>query len=337
MMQRVLAVALLCAVAATAVIVDTEAELPVMIPRAGDPPKVVRAFTARGGKAAALETSTLFIDGKAAARVSRTVGDLSGSNKELTFVFGSLPRLVRKWVRGFVTGKYKKHDIELVTKTPGTGVDGKPAQFSRFTYKGVLIREVAFPGLGTADGEFKVRFNYQSSDEKTNVQPRAVAESPVRTQFFKLQLKAEEKDKKKKDVDGPTMSSSIYRVDGFSIIRGGGFGKQDPTAINVYFRASSDKSSALPQWTKWFTKRPKSSTAVLAAAPAQPPTKSRDGKLTLFYWTGTTMDPTAGEAAQGQLKPLFTLKLSDVTLKSLDSGEGKAVLSVDTIDMPKNY
>jgi len=76
-----------CVVAAvSAVIVDTEAEAPVMIPRANDPPKVVRAFTARGGKAAALETSTLFIDGKAAARVLRTTGELSGSNTELTFI-----------------------------------------------------------------------------------------------------------------------------------------------------------------------------------------------------------------------------------------------------------
>jgi len=46
------------------------------------------------------------------------------------------------------------------------------------------------------------------------------------------------------------------------------------------------------------------------------------------------MDRTAGDAAAGQLKPLFTLQLADVTIDKLESGEGVATLKVDTIDMP---
>jgi len=244
--------------------------------------------------------------------------------------------LVRKWIRSFVTGKYKKHKISLITKTPGTGTDGKPTEFSRFAFKGVLIRELSFPSLGVSDGEFKVRVHYQSSDETKKVSPRAVSESPVRTQFFKLTLKAEEKDNKKSDSDGPKMAQSVYSIDSFSIVRGGGFGKQDTTNIGVSFRASADKSSALSLWDKWFTKRPKASVAALAAAPAQTPTKSRDGTLTFYYWTGSSMDRTAGDSAQGQLKKLFTLELKDVTMKSFDSGTGKAVLSVDDIRWPKD-
>jgi hypothetical protein len=43
----------------------------------------------------------------------------------------------------------------------------------------------------------------------------------------------------------------------------------------------------------------------------------------------------AGEAAVGALKPLFSFALKDITIKKLDSGEGKAELNVDSIEMSK--
>jgi len=306
--------------------VETGAEAPVLIRRPSDPPVMTRAFTARGGRAEQLDSTTLLIDNVAVVRVARVEGQLSGKNAEFTMQLTAMPRAVRKWLRRFITGKYKKHEISIITKTPGTGVPGTPMTFTRFDYKGVLIREVTFPRLGVADGAFKVRVLYQSADEKANVKQRAIADgnSIVRTQFFKLSIG--NKDSKQKDKAGKKMGKSVHTLGPFSITRSGGFGKQDAVHLKAHFPASHGKGSAADAWANWLTQP----TALKDENP-----KQRVANLTLYYWSGASMDRTAGDAAAGQLKKLFTLTLNDVTIDKLESGEGVATLKVDSIDMNK--
>jgi len=333
----VLLVLALAAVAVSASVVETETEIPVMIPRATDAPAMVTAFTTRGGKAAALEVTTLLIDGKAASRITRVEGTLSGKNAEFTLTLSSMTKPVRRWLRSFVTGKYKKRALEIITKTPGTGAGSepkKPLEYTKYSFSGVLIRELQFPAFGVSDGVFKVRVLAQTSDETANVQPIALPDStPVRSQFFKLALASNNKKGKSKggDKSGARMGKSVYRLDSFSLTRGSGLGKQDTTHITAYFPATSEKKSVMHEWSRWFTKR-----ETTYAGAGGTTTQSRDGKLTLYYWSGASMDATAGEAAAGQLRVLFELTLKDVRLDKLEAGDGKATLAADKIEMSKH-
>jgi hypothetical protein len=306
-----------------------------MIPRATDAPALVTAFTTRGGKAAALEVTTLLIDGKAATRITRVEGTLSGKNAEFTLTLSSLTKPVRRWLRSFVSGKYKKRALEIITKTVGTGLGSepkKPLEYTKYSYSGVLIRELVFPAFGVSDGVFKVRVLCQTSDETGNVQPIALPDStPVRSQFFKLALASNDKKGRGIDKSGARMGKSIYKLDSFRVTRGTGLGKQDTTHISAYVPSSTEPKSILHDWTKWYTKR--ESTYAGAGGTT---TKSRDGKVTIYYWSGASMDATAGEAAVGQLRVLFELNLKDVKLDKLDAGDGKATLAVGSIEMSKH-
>jgi len=316
--------------------VDTAAEAPVIIRRGGEPPVMTRAFTARGGLAQQLDSTTLLIDDVPVVRVNRVEGQLSGKNAEYTLYLTAMPRPVRQWLRRFVSGKYRKHEISLITKTPGTGVPGKAMTFTRFDYKGVLIRELTFPRLGVADGVFKVRVLYQTSTATNDVKQRAVSEgnSTVRTQFFKLVFGQKEKKKGKKGKAprskaarmGKKLGKSVHTLESFSIVRGGGFGKQDTTHLRAHFPTSHGKGSAADAWANWLTQPP-------ALKDDNP--KTRNATLTLYYWSGSSMDRTAGDAAAGQLKKLFDLNLNDVTIEKLESGSGLATLKVESIDMSK--
>jgi len=337
--MRVVGVLLFVTVAVVAVagsVVQTDTDIPVMIPRASDPPALVTAFTARGGKAAQIESSTLVIDGRAAARITRIEGSISGKNSEFTITLGSVPKSVRSWLRSFVSGKYKKRDISIITKTPGTGAgESKPLEFTKYGLSGVLIRELSFPALGVAEGVIKVRVLAQNSEETKNVKPAAVSDAGaiIRSQFFKLALtptKKDTKNKKKKSV-AAAMGKSVYKMDAFSISRGMGFGSMDTTTIGAYFPASSDKKAISHSWAKWYTKR-----ETTFAGNGGTTTAPREGKLTLYYWTGSSMDRSAGEAAHGALKVLFELELKDVRLSKLDSGDGKGTLTVGSIKMSKH-
>jgi len=48
------------------------------------------------------------------------------------------------------------------------------------------------------------------------------------------------------------------------------------------------------------------------------------------------MDATRGAAAAGQLKPLMRWALDSVNIDNLESGDGVAILKVDSLDMPQN-
>jgi len=315
----------------TEVEVSTNSEAPVIIRKPTDAPVMTRAFTTRGGRAAQLETTTLLIDGEPVVRLVRVEGQLAGKNAEVTMHFTSLPKAVRKWLRRFVSGKYKKHDLALITKTPGTGVSGTPLSFSRFDYKGVLIRELSFPKLGVADGVFKVRILYQTADETKNVKAMPIANgvSTVRTQFFKLTLQDKDDKKVKGDKMGVRMAKSVHTLNGFKITRSGGFGKQDTTTLKAHFPASSDPKSVVSDWSNWLTQP--NDKKLKDKNP-----KERKGVLTFYHWTGSSMEQTGGEDARGQLKVLFTLTLNDVTIDKLESGDGIATLKVDSVDMSKN-
>ena len=156
------------------------------------------------------------------------------------------------------------------------------------------------------------------------------------------------------------MGKSAHTVSGFSVTRSGGFGKLDTTTIRVHFPASSGPKAVLNDWSNWLT-QPK---GLKYDNP-----KERKAVLTLYHWSGCSMDRTAGtrvralhchseshcrrltghclvllccvlcrasgDAAAGQLKVLFTLTLNDVTIDKLESGEGVATLKVGSIEMSK--
>lgn len=319
------------------VMVDSETELtastPVIIPKAGTvaQPQLITAatFKTRGGRAAPIETSTLLIDGKAVTRLVRVEGELAGTNAELNVQLSTVPKAVRLWLRRFLTGKFKRNAISVITRTPGTGANGVPLAYSRFDYTGVLIRELELPRLGKADGVLKLKLLYQKADETKNVKQQMIAESgaqKLRSEFFKLALTDADG---KADKQGTKMGKAVFAVEPVKITRTGGFGKQDPTSVAVRFRAASDKSSALNQFTRWFTQ------PTLKGKEKGTNPKTRRGTLTLFYWSGASMDATAGPDSHGQLKPLFTLQLNDLTVDKLESGDGRATLKADTIDMTK--
>lgn len=324
--------------ASAGVMVDSEAELagtaPVIIPKAGAPAQLITAatFRTRGGRAAPIETSVLLIDGKAVARLVRVEGELAGSNAELNLQLNTVPKAVRKWLKRFLTGKFKRNRIGVITRTPGTGVNGSPLTYSRFDYTGVLIREVDVPRLGRADGVLKLRLLYQKSEEKKNVKQRMIAESGaerLRTEFFKLSLTGADG---KADKQGTKMAKAVFGIEPFKITRTGGFGKQDATPVAVKFRAASDRSSALNEFSRWYT-QPKLTDKQKAAKDENP--KVRRGTLQLYYWSGASMDATGGPESHGQLKPLLTLQLNDLAIDKLESGDGRATLKADTIDMTK--
>jgi len=226
---------------------------------------------------------------------------------------------MRNWVKSFIAGNYKKHAVSLVTKT-GTGKHGKPV-YSRFDYSGVVIREVQFPALGKEDGKFMIHLLYQKATEKKNVKPVNMLDVPIRSQFFKFSLGGGKNATA--DKDGVKLGKSVFALAPFSIVRGSGMAKQDITSLRVSFPAvehssPKKKDGILPLWKQWATKDKK---------------KSRAGKLTLYYWTGQSMEIGHGAAARGQLKVLFELHLNDVTISRLESGDGKATIAAANIDM----
>lgn len=351
-MRRAVALALLALVAAVAagsvdielatdsgagLMVDSESELtataPVMIPRPGTTaqPQLITAatFKTRGGRAAPIETSTLLIDGKAVTRLVRVEGELAGTNAELNLQLNTVPRAVRVWLKRFLTGKFKRNKISVITRTPGTGTATVPLQYSRFDYTGVLIRELQLPRLGKADGVLKLKLLYQKADETKNVRQRMIAESGsqrLRSEFFKLSLTDADG---KSDKQGKKMGKAVFAVEPIKVTRTGGFGKQDVTSVAVKFRAASDKSSALNEFSRWYTQ------PTLKGKEKGTNPKTRRGALTLYYWSGASMDATAGPDSHGQLKPLLTLQLNDLTVDKLESGDGRAHLKADSVEITK--
>jgi len=278
---------------------------------------VAATFSTKGGAAAALTMHTLLVDGEPAVRLLSVEGEVNGKEgTEITLVTHSMPRRMRKWVKSFITGHYKKHAVALVTNT-GVDKHGKSV-YSRFDYNGVVIKEVQFPALGKEDGKFMIHLLYQKVSEKKNVKPVNMLDVPVRSQFFKFSLGGG-----KNDTEGAKLGKSVFALAPFSIVRPTGMSKQDGTTLRVSFPAvdhssPKKKDGILPVWKQWATKDKK---------------KSRQGKLTLYYWTGQSMEIGHGAAARGQLKVLFELKLNDVSLSRLETADGKATLSTSTIDM----
>ena len=321
--------------ASAGVMVDSEAELtagaPVIIPRAGEPARLITAatFSTRGGRALPIETSVLLLDGKPVVRLLRVEGELAGSNAELNVQLNGVPKALRRWLQRFMSGKFKRHRVSIITRTPGTGTATVPLQYSRYDYKGVLIRELSFPKLGTADGVLRMRWLYQSSKETKNVKQRMIAESSaarLRSEFFKLQLTDADG---KADKQGVKMGKAVYAIEPFHITRTGGFGKQSATDVAVRFRAASDKSSALDAYQRWLTQP----TVKGTEREQNPNPKERRGTLTLYYWSGASMERSAGADAHGQLKVLFTLQLNGLVIDKLESGDGRATLKADNIEI----
>jgi len=277
---------------------------------------VAATFSTKGGRAAALETHTLLLDGEPAVRLLHVEGELNGKQSELALITTSMPKRMRNWVKSFIAGKYKKHAVALITKT-GTGPNGKTL-YSRFDYKGVMIREVQFPALGSEGGKFYIHLMYQTATETKHQKPVNMLDVPVRSQFFKFSLNGTDG----KDKEGAKLGKSVFAIDAFSILRSSGMGKQDATALTLSFPNTVDSSAKkkdglLPLWKKWFSKDKK---------------MQRSGKLTLYYWTGASMDH-GSESNRGQLKVLFELHLHDIAITKLDSGDGKSVVTAANIDM----
>ncbi len=137
-------------------------------------------------------------------------------------------------------------------------------------------------------------------------------------------------DKEKSEAAAKALGSSVYKIDSFSLTRGQGFGQMDTTHITAYFPSASDKSAPLHHWTRWYTKR-----VSTFAGNGGTSTVPRDAKLTVYYWTGSSMDLTAGEASHGALKVLFTVDLKEVRIDRLDAGDGRAVMTVGKLEMSK--
>jgi len=266
-------------------------------------------FLTPGGSAAQLESVVLLLSGEAAVRLLRVDGEVTGKNNELTLVMTSMPSAMRRWVQSFIAGKYKKRKVSLVMKTPNTGTKKTPLQHRRIDYKGIMLREVSFPALGSENGQFKIKLVYQESHETGNVRAMGMLDVPVRSQFFKFTMKGRDG----KDKTGDALGKTVFGLDGFTISRVNGFGKQSATEVALHFPTTAE---TLPQWQQWFTRDQQ---------------RKRHGKLTLYYWTGASLDNT--EAGRGQLKVLFELHLNDLEITKLDSGEGKAVVKADNIDM----
>jgi len=321
-MRRLISLALIAtvclAIGAVAIDIDLVTTNEGQLDAEADPQglTVAATFSTKGGTAAALETHTLLLDGEPAVRLLHVDGELNGKQAELALVTTSMPKRMRNWIKSFIAGKYKKHAVALVTKT-GTGPDGKTL-YSRFDYKGVMIREVQFPALGKEGGKFYVHLMYQSATETKNQKPVNMLDVPIRSQFFKFSLGG----KDGKDKEGAKLGKSVYAVDTFSIVRSSGMGKQDGSSLTLSFPNTVDtsdkkKDGILPMWKKWFGKDKKT---------------ERHGKLTLYYWTGASMDH-GSEASRGQLKVLFELHLNDIAITKLNSGDGKAVVNAGNIDM----
>jgi hypothetical protein len=157
-------------------------------------------FMSQGGKALTpartIDVTTLLLDGEPAVRLVRADGPLNSEGAELTLVTASMPKPLRQWVSEFVRGKYKKHKVSIVARTPGsTNKAGKPS-YSRFDYKGVLIREIELPALGAENGFMKIRIIYQKATEQKGVKSVPMLDVPFRSQFFKLTLDSNKEDKK---------------------------------------------------------------------------------------------------------------------------------------------
>jgi hypothetical protein len=300
--------------------------------------KMTVAFESRSGSAAELKTTTLMIDGKAAARLTRVDGMLSGSNAEVVMVCASLPEGMREWVKSFVSGKYKKRKVSIIAPSsalptptaplPKGAKKPKDTGYSEYSYKGALIREVQFPAFGEENGLFKVRVVYQTGTERRNVRSVGMAETPVRSQFFHFDLAGADGS----DRIGSLLGKSVFKIDSFSIGREGGFGKQSITTLNVWFAPTSSASAAtagatssLDRWQQWYTKKEKK---LSATAGAELGSTTRNGRLRMFFWSGSAMEARRGSDAMGQLKPLLELTFKEVTLNKLDSGDGHAVLNV---------
>jgi hypothetical protein len=284
---------------------DVESELE------ADPtaPRVVTAYTTPGGAAAPVESTVLLLHDKPAVRLLRVDGEVAGKNQELTLVTTSMPKPMRDWIKSFIAGKYKKRKVSLHIKTAGTGTGKVPTSYSRINYKGVMIKEVQFPALGTENGKFHIKILYQGADEIKNQKPIGMLDVPVRSQFFQFTMKGRDG----KDKVGAALGKSVSVIAPFTIVRENGWGKQASTSLDMQFPATED---ILPRWRNWFTRDRK---------------RERHGKLTLFYWTGSTYDYT--ENGRGQLRVLFELHLNDVSIQRFDTGEGKVTLKAGNIDM----
>jgi len=293
---------------------------PTQILSQADPSRltVATTFSTEGGTAGALETVTLLLDGEPAVRLVRIEGETNGKNAEMTLVTASMPKPVRDWIRPFIGGKYKRRKVSIVTKT-GTGPEPKKQPlYSRFDYTGVIIREIQFPALGQENGRFHIRVMYQSATETPKQQAIHMLDVPVRSEFFKFNLKGSDP----KDKTGERLAKSIFGLDAFTVARSAASGKSESPAFTVAFPATTDsdpkkKDGILPLWQRWF------------GADKQ---TTRNGKLTLYYWTGSSMEAGAADA-RGQLKILFELELKDLSITKLDSGEGRATLSTDHLKM----
>jgi len=286
----------------------------------GDPPglTVAATFATKGGAAGALETHTLLLEGEPAVRLLRVDGELNGKNAELTLVTASMPKPMRDWIKSFIAGKYKRRRVSLVTNTGNGPAPTNQPLYSRFDYKGVMIREVQFPALGRENGKFHIHLIYQSASETKNQPPAHMLDVPIRSQFFQFTMKGRDG----KDKEGDRLGKSVYAMEEFSIGRMGGFGKQQSTTLIVTFPTTTDSApkkedGLLPRWQRWFGRDRKT---------------QRHGKLTLYYWTGSSMDVGA-EEARGQLKVLFELHLNDVSITKLDAGDGRATLSAGKVEM----
>jgi len=280
------------------------------------------SFVAPGGLAAVFDTTTLLLDSMPACRLLHVDGEYSGKNAEIVLVTASMPKLLRDWVKSFIAGKYKKRKVALVIKTGVGPAPKKESLYSRFEYKGAMIREVTFPLLGAENGNFRIRLIYQSANEVKGQKPNPMLDVPVRSQFFQFTMQG----KDGKDKLGHELGRSVTRISPFTIGRSGGFGKQDKTTLRITFPATTTTTGAttavgkiggnVGKWKQWADHRK----------------MERHGKLTLYYWSGTSMDRRS-EAARGQLKVLFELHLNDITLDKLEAADGKANLIAANVDM----
>jgi len=124
------------------------------------------------------------------------------------------------------------------------------------------------------------------------------------------------------------MGRSVYKIDSFVISRDAGFGRQRSTTLNAWFRPSKSRQSAAAVWERWYTHKAKK---MSAEAGSDIGTATRDGQLSLYYWSGSS-----DGRPLGQLKVLMELKLSGVSLARLDTGDGHAQLNVEGVSFVDN-
>jgi hypothetical protein len=254
-------------------------------------------------------------------------------------------RLLRKYVKG--GGTPLKPNFSFIVK-------GGPKTVDRIDLSEVQLLAFELPALGKVDSWFTIKIYFRNTKTTKNVKMQSLMDHPVRSEFFKLTFKeagkkeepkpytpapapapapaapakaaatkskgkggkvqkkkTSNKPKTPKLTVGAILSKQHVSVGALEVSRAHGaapaLGIRD---LDLAVVANADKKS-LDAWKKWSDKDR---------------SVERDATLVYYHWTGERFDHSP--EGRGQLKPLFTLNLSGVTVRNFEAGSGKVTLSV---------